>query len=611
MPHLRLFTFLAITMYRIKYWSFFLIIGTLFLTSLIIPNNDLENQILADLNRFHQQTENLKLATEDYKSNTISIDSLQNQVLRTRLWYKKVEFVAEYYYPSFIEEHINGAPLLHIEKFSTLPVVMTPEGLQVLDEMAFSDEAESMKYEMVVLSGILESKTLELVSGFKNKSIQKIEIKEACKQELVRVFTMGVSGFDTPGSLNALPEASVAMSSVYNALSNIQGDSTSALNLFTEAITYINLSKSFDEFDRAYFYKEFVGPLYKEVNALAFDINSSEPSLNYFAVNPLSNSLFEANFLNPYYYTLLTEEEDSDAIRKLGERLFFDPILSKSETLSCSSCHNPEKGFADGVPKSVVGVNGETVLRNSPTLLNSVYSDRYFYDLRAFNLEQQFEHVIFNENEFNTAYSSIITKLSADPEYTELFKNTFGKNEINRENFSKSLSSYVLSLQSFESPFDQYMRGEKDSINPAVIEGFNLFMGKAACATCHFPPTFSGLVPPLYKKNETEILGVEKTPLGFSPLLDSDEGRYNNGIQSEQAWIYKKSFKTSTIRNVSKTAPYFHNGAYPTLESVIDFYNDGGGAGVGLEVTNQTLSSDPLDLTKKEKEALILFMESL
>ncbi|MGK0285515.1 MAG: cytochrome c peroxidase [Salibacteraceae bacterium] len=611
MANLRIFIFLAMTMYRIKYLSLFLIMGALFLTSLIIPNNDFENQLLADLNRFHQQTKNFKLAAQDYKKNTISIDSLQNQVLRTRLSYKKVEFVAEYYYPSFIEEHINGAPLLHIEKFSTLPVVMTPEGLQVLDEMAFSDEVESMKDEMVVLSGILESKTSELILGFKNKRIRKIEIKEACKQELVRVFTMGVSGFDTPGSLNALPEASVAMTSMHNALSNIQGDYTSALNLFTEAIDYINLSKSFDEFDRAYFYKEFVGPLYKEVNALAFDVNNSEPSLNYFAVNPFSNSLFEANFLNPYYYTLLTEEEDNDEVRKLGEKLFFDPILSKSETLSCSSCHNPEKGFADGVPKSVVGPNGETVLRNSPTLLNSVYSDRYFYDLRAFNLEQQLEHVIFNENEFNTAYSAIVTKLSADPEYAELFKNTFGKNGINRENFSKSLSSYVLSLQSFDSPFDQYIRGEKDSIDSKVIDGFNLFMGKAACATCHFPPTFSGLVPPLYKKNETEILGVEKTPIGFHTVLDADEGRYANGIQSEQAWIYKKSFKTSTIRNISKTAPYFHNGAYATLEEVIDFYNDGGGAGVGLEVTNQTLSSDPLGLTKKEKEALILFMESL
>ncbi|MFT4754881.1 MAG: cytochrome c peroxidase, partial [Salibacteraceae bacterium] len=116
MANLRIFIFLAMTMYRIKYLSLFLIMGALFLTSLIIPNNDFENQLLADLNRFHQQTKNFKLAAQDYKKNTISIDSLQNQVLRTRLSYKKVEFVAEYYYPSFIEEHINGAPLLHIEK---------------------------------------------------------------------------------------------------------------------------------------------------------------------------------------------------------------------------------------------------------------------------------------------------------------------------------------------------------------------------------------------------------------------------------------------------------------------------------------------------------------
>jgi cytochrome c peroxidase len=134
-------------------------------------------------------------------------------------------------------------------------------------------------------------------------------------------------------------------------------------------------------------------------------------------------------------------------------------------------------------------------------------------------------------------------------------------------------------------------------------------MGKANCATCHFAPTFSGLVPPFYTENESEILGVFGSPNIIS--LDEDEGRSNNQIKSEKAWIYEKSFKTTTVRNVELTSPYFHNGAYNTLEEVLDFYNNGGGKGRGIEVQNQTLPEDKLDLSEKEIKELIAFMKSL
>jgi len=167
----------------------------------------------------------------------------------------------------------------------------------------------------------------------------------------------------------------------------------------------------------------------------------------------------------------------------------------------------------------------------------------------------------------------------------------------------------VLSLQSFNSPFDEYVRGEKSDISAEVREGFNLFMGKAACGTCHFAPTFAGLVPPSFIHSESEILGVLKNPHADS--LDADMGRNANGISNESAWIYDRSFKTTTVRNVELTAPYFHNGAYSSLNEVLDFYNEGGGEGKGLTVSNQTLSPDPLDLTDDEMNAIIAFMKSL
>jgi cytochrome c peroxidase len=136
-------------------------------------------------------------------------------------------------------------------------------------------------------------------------------------------------------------------------------------------------------------------------------------------------------------------------------------------------------------------------------------------------------------------------------------------------------------------------------------------MGKAACATCHYAPTFSGLVPPLFHENESEVLGVLAKPNTLD--VDSDPGRIENQFKEDKEEIYRKSFKIMTVRNVKLTAPYFHNGNYKTLKEVVEFYNKGGAAGLGLtyEVPNQTLPPDKLHLSKKEVEALIAFMESL
>ena len=155
------------------------------------------------------------------------------------------------------------------------------------------------------------------------------------------------------------------------------------------------------------------------------------------------------------------------------------------------------------------------------------------------------------------------------------------------------------------------MRNEKE-ISEDAKKGFNLFMGKANCATCHFAPHFSGLVPPFFNENESEVLGVTKKPITNLPIeLDGDRGRINSNVKKENSWIYENSFKTMTVRNIALTKPYFHNGAFNTLEEVIDFYNEGGGEGLGLPMKNQTLPADKLDLTEIEKKQLIAFLNTL
>ena len=215
--------------------------------------------------------------------------------------------------------------------------------------------------------------------------------------------------------------------------------------------------------------------------------------------------------------------------------------------------------------------------------------------------------------EFNTNYDAILQSIKKDSGYTNAYEKAYNKplNVINRSDMASALSSYVLSLRSFNSTFDLYVRGKTTKLPKNVKRGFNLFTGKANCATCHFSPTFSGLVPPLFQENETEVLGVLESPDILR--LDKDQGRIENGISLDEFDIYTNSFKTVTVRNVALTAPYFHNGSYNTLKQVLDFYNDGGGAGKGLsyEVPNQTLPPDALNLSKKDINDLIAFMESL
>ena len=131
--------------------------------------------------------------------------------------------------------------------------------------------------------------------------------------------------------------------------------------------------------------------------------------------------------------------------------------------------------------------------------------------------------------------------------------------------------------------------------------------GKGQCGTCHFAPLFNGLIPPFYETSELEIIGVPKTDDPKNVLTDEDEGSY----RLLPVNYNKGAFKTPTVRNVAKTGPYMHNGSFHTLNTVLDFYNAGGGNGWGLTNSEQTLPSDSLKLSDKEKKAIISFLNSV
>ena len=612
---------------------------------LIYPNIDsLKNEINI-----------LNIQAEKFQLDNQQLSKLRLQLIKTRKAYKRVEFILEYFYPEHIKEYINGAPFDHLnpnpiekkynidsyynvtpeEYAKNIPLdyrdkdhfrgkteIIHPIGLQVLDELIFSEKPETSELQIVDLTKKLavDFQTIEYAIK-KRMYIADFEVMEASRLELIRIFSMGITGFDTPGSLNAIDEAIFSLNGIQQVLEPllIKSDSKDYENisfLFNKAVVFLKKNDGFDAFDRLTFLTSYINPLYKNLLKVQKELNIPSSSDKYEKTaswNAYSENIFSEDFLNPYYYSLLKAENDTPALNELGKQIFYDTSISKSGKISCASCHKPELAFTDGLPKSLTSTEGVYVSRNSPSLLNAVFSDRYFYDMRAYDLEEQAEHVIENHLEFNTNFPEILKKINTRTDYVVLFKVAFNNenNKITRSQFSAALSSYIISLQSFNSKFDQYVLGKTNKISNDVKKGFNLFMGKANCATCHFAPTFSGLVPPLYKENESEVLGVLKSPKILE--VDSDLGRFNNGIAIDNYSVFNNSFKTTTVRNTELTAPYFHNGAYKTLDEVIDFYNEGGASGKGLsyEVPNQTLPSDKLNLSKKEIKQLKAFINSL
>ena len=585
-------------------FSILILLG--FKSKLKQPSSEFESNLTLELKK---EIDVLELNSKAFRENKITIDSLQKVYLDCRKAYKKVEFQLAFQFPEYVTSKINGAPLLHIEKENSRPILTNPEGFQVLDELIFSEESEENKNEIANLAIRLNNNYQTLYRKVNIESLSLNDAILAIRIQLIRIFTLGITGFDTPGSGNAIDDACNSFIGIKNYIEenpNLMPENhkNDILDKIENTIIFLKQS-NFENLDRLTLVKNHLDPIY----AALLPFQKSQTLKFTTSWNPNSTSLFDSEFLNPYQFTNLKENEDSDELRDLGKSLFFDSMLSHDNKMNCATCHQPEKSFADGMAKSMSNKKGITVYRNSPTLLNSAYADRYFYDLRAYTLEQQVEHVIFNNLEFNTSYTEILNKLNLNKTYSKKFKNIFKKKSITREDFTKALASYVLSLQSFNSSFDQYVRGETSKIEDSVIRGFNLFTGKANCATCHFSPTFTGLVPPLYIENESEILGVFSKPT--STELDEDEGRNNNGVLYEKSWIYEKSFKTVTVRNTNETAPYFHNGAYSTLDEVLEFYNQGGGEGMGVFTKNQTLPNDKLNLNTNEKNDIIAFIKSL
>jgi cytochrome c peroxidase len=335
-------------------------------------------------------------------------------------------------------------------------------------------------------------------------------------------------------------------------------------------------------------------------------------SLVDFSLNKKEITIFDKalyNGQNPKgIFLRVTDPEALQEMDRLGKLLFYDPILSSNHERSCASCHKPTEYFTDTATATSLQLNHHDFLpRNTPSLINAQYNHLLMLDGKHISLLNQTKDVITNPKEMGCGEKEVMEKILSCSEYKTAFKRllkyTPQEKEIGFDHIASAITFYYSKYSQYYSPFDDAMNYNK-TISVSATKGFNLFMSKAQCATCHFVPQFNGVKPP-YTNSEFEVLGVPHDT-SFKNV-GNDKGRFEVNAATETA----NAFRTGTIRNASFTGPYMHNGVFASLDEVINFYDAGGGAGRGIAVANQTLSSDSLKLTAEEKEHLLQFILSL
>lgn len=568
------------------------------------------------------------------KDDTAGVAAARTQLRECRLQYKKIEFFLEYFFKT--SSLIYNTPA-KVEIEEPYMEYQEPVGMQVMEALLYEEDVD--KTALLEQMNVVRSSAEDLLSLLYDFKADDKQVLESIRIELIRIYTLGITGFDAPLLKSGIPESYEALHTAKVVLKPYLDKRTSYADSVTyyldKSLQFLQAGSDFDAFDRLRFLQQYALPLQRTLGYMIRDMqlvqNTTGGVLNYNAEHlfskdainidafpaagnaqfnsvetfPLSGvaatpALYKFNSPDAFSSTGATV---NTALISLGKKLFHETALSGNNQVSCATCHRPEKHFTDGLATSVAFDGHSHVRRNAPSLFYAGFQYGQFWEGRVKSLEEQALDVVHNPLEMNGDAAKVLQL----PAYAALFKQVFPDSTVTAEKVAVAIAAFVRSLNPRNSPFDQYITGDTTAMNAAQVKGFNLFMGKAQCGTCHFAPLFNGLVPPLYNLTELEVLGTPKNEDLTKPLVDSDKGRYDVLNIS----FYEQAFKTPTVRNVSATGPYMHNGAFSTLENVVEFYNKGGGSGIGLDVSNQTLSAVPLQLTKEEVADVTEFMRAL
>lgn len=562
---------------------------------------------------FDHQSKEFSIATDSLvetikriDKDSISVIEARTALLKCRLRYKQLSFFTSYFFPSETAMY-NAAPKYEVEE-PELELV-EPMGLQQIETLLYEKNVREQREELIMQAQALKTSVADLRTLLYGFHASDEQVLESVRIELIRIISLYISGYDAPLLKSGIAEAQQSMQSMEVVLAPYLNDNKEdgllLAKTLSSGIKYLNNNTAFDDFDRMHYLVNYALPLQQQlelfINKIGLELNTTA-YLNYNAEH-----IFSADFLKNFDSIPPQKRKE---LAQLGKKLFFDSRLSGNGMVSCSSCHQAENYFSDGKKTSASLDPTHLLKRNTPSLHYVSYQHSQFWDGRAKTMTEQIKGVLFNPLEMGGNQSDVVRYVISNVEYRSkldsLFSGRYNSNE-DMNHIALAFSAYLSTLNPMNSPFDQYLAGDKKAMNTTQIKGFNLFMGKAQCGSCHFAPLFNSLVPPFYDRSELEVLGTPKTEDFTKPEKDTDMGRFD----LYKIKYYKQAFKTPTVRNAEKTAPYMHNGAFSTLESVIDFYNKGGANGVGLVTPDQTLASKPLNLTKPEINAIIQFINSL
>ena len=271
---------------------------------------------------------------------------------------------------------------------------------------------------------------------------------------------------------------------------------------------------------------------------------------------------------------------------ELGRRLFFDPLLSADGSVACASCHDPQRGFASAAPRAV-GIHGKVGTRNAPSLLNRAYGRTFFWDGRTATLESQAIEPIVNPVELGSQISDVLAKLAGNAKYRQAFAKAYDGG-VTAENLGRALAAFERVLLSGDSQVDRFQAGHASALTDSQRRGLWIYESRGSCWRCHRGQNYS----------DEEFHNTGVAALQLQP----DPGRFT--VTHDEA--DRGKFKTPSLRGVSRTGPYMHDGSLATLRDVVEFYNRGGGKNPRLDPLIR-----PLDLTPQEFDSLVDFLKAL
>ncbi|HYV99417.1 MAG TPA: cytochrome c peroxidase [Gemmatimonadaceae bacterium] len=572
-----------------------------------------QTSFLARLDSLYDASVSLEKAAAALPGDSARVTATRVAFNRARVQYKRLEYLLEYTAPISAME-LNGAAVPQVNLDEGRESIFPPTGFQVVEGLLYPTLPSAKVGALRTEIQNLRERVDRARDAVRENEGTDAKVFDALRIEIARICTLGIVGFDSPVRRASMSEARAAIDGVREALTFYQIDLRKVAPAMADSLARVlraadaNLSEgTFDSFDRLRFIALYANPLARAIaavrDALKIPVPLEERFWRASAATLFQRDAFDVDAVRPLWAPRPTPPRVA-----LGRQLFFDPILTGGGR-TCATCHDPKHAFTDGLATSTRLTPG-TRLRNTPTLINAGLQTSQFSDMRAPFLEDQVAIVVHSQAEMGSSLEAIVGRVKANPDYVKQFQAAFAglpDAEITTRSIRMALAAYVRSLIALDSRADRAMNGNLAALTAEERRGFNLFTGKAACATCHFIPLTNGAMPPVYMETEQEVIGVPAAPVWQQAHVDDDSGRA--GVT--HASLHRFAFKPPTLRNVALTAPYMHNGVYRTLEEVVRFYNGGGGAGIGINLPNQTLGADGLRLTDAEQRALIMFMRAL